>query len=526
MEKSIKSRLLQTARVENLCPIAILSLGLFIRLGLAWFNLETLLQKLLPDDAFYYFVVARHIAQGRGPTIDGHTLTNGFHPLWALTLAPVYAALPGGNDLPVHLSLTLGAIFDSLAAWLGYVTVRTATRSEKAALVTLGLYVFNPKVIVEAINGLETALNIFLLALCFWWYFSRSKKMTVRDGAILGFLAGLMVLARTDTIFLFVFMLLAVLLRRRLEGLGPVLVSGVVFSLALAPWLVWNQLTFGTTIQSSGIAVPYLIQRYFPVLVHDREVFLVLWRIVFSPVILLSFQLAWRYCGVAWIIAIASPIILRWVRARHGEVKAAVTLPAAFWLPTAAALALLAFHTFYRWFPRNWYYIPLAWAASLVAGPVLVRTGQALRRASLFYGLLLGGAALLFVLQGAKEWREGAYPWQLYMYRGAEWLNENTRPEEVVGAFNAGIYAYYSGRTVVNLDGVVNWKAFAAIREQRLFSYIDERNVAYIIESDHYVDQIYGPYFGEGYPQRLTPLETLSSYFPDFGTLMVYRVER
>ena len=46
------------------------------------------------DDAFYYLNIARNLAAGHGPTFDGSTATNGFHPLymgllWLLTSAGI-----------------------------------------------------------------------------------------------------------------------------------------------------------------------------------------------------------------------------------------------------------------------------------------------------------------------------------------------------------------------------------------------------------------------------------------------------
>ena len=36
------------------------------------------------DDAYYYFEIARRIADGGGSTFDGLNTNNGYHPLWML----------------------------------------------------------------------------------------------------------------------------------------------------------------------------------------------------------------------------------------------------------------------------------------------------------------------------------------------------------------------------------------------------------------------------------------------------------
>ena len=49
------------------------------------------------DDAYYYFGIARNVADGHGSTFDGINSTNGYHPLWLALCVPVFAA--GLDDL-------------------------------------------------------------------------------------------------------------------------------------------------------------------------------------------------------------------------------------------------------------------------------------------------------------------------------------------------------------------------------------------------------------------------------------------
>ena len=72
-------------------------------------------------------------------------------------------------------------------------------------------------------------------------------------------------------------------------------------------------------------------------------------------------------------------------------------------------------------------------------------------------------------------------PWQVDMYHAGVWLGENTVEGTVVGAFDAGIVAYFSERETVNLDGVVNREAEVAFREGWTERYIAERGVSYLM---------------------------------------------
>ena len=55
------------------------------------FDLLNFIGDLNHDDAFYYFQIAYHLAEGKFSTFDGGiTRTNGYHPLWLLLITPFY----------------------------------------------------------------------------------------------------------------------------------------------------------------------------------------------------------------------------------------------------------------------------------------------------------------------------------------------------------------------------------------------------------------------------------------------------
>src|SRR3990172_2638294 len=66
----------------------------------------------LPDDAFYYFVLARNVSAGEGLVISGEgTPTTGFQPLWGMILISV-DSLAGGMDPEARIlsAQVLGAL--------------------------------------------------------------------------------------------------------------------------------------------------------------------------------------------------------------------------------------------------------------------------------------------------------------------------------------------------------------------------------------------------------------------------------
>ena len=74
-----------------LCLLAILAYGG----SFAWYFLANLnflnLLNVMPGDAFYYFQIAKNLAEGKFSTFDGGiTRTNGYHPVWLLLITPFY----------------------------------------------------------------------------------------------------------------------------------------------------------------------------------------------------------------------------------------------------------------------------------------------------------------------------------------------------------------------------------------------------------------------------------------------------
>lgn len=517
--------------------IAVLVVGLAFRLVMAWAPSNLLVEKTLPDDAFYYFAIARNVWIGRGVSVDGITLTNGFHPLWALVLLFPFAIVSSG-DPPVHLSLTLAAFLDIGAAWLAYLIVRRVTGSALGGVLAAGLYALNPLAAMESLNGLETALGVFCFALVAFVYLTRidnREGVVTGEWALFGLVVGLMLLARTDSVLFAVVLGLHALwkgrhkLGRTVAGLVLVV---VVTALVLAPWLVWNLVTFGTLVQSSAIAAPSVFRRELFEPLENGVPFAEVWRSGFWPRINKSLQVTFDYAGLPW-TALVVALILKRVLSPPGskgetEKVAQERYPGQLLLPLIGAVLPLLVHTFIRWYPRTWYYVPLAWASALAVGPALARIGASLSignrgRAAVRAGL--AAMAIVLILQGVKGWREGFYPWQSHMLAGARWVTSQAPETAVVASFNSGLQAYYGDRPIVNLDGVVDWGALQAGESRSLLNYAQQRGATHLVDYQAYIFTQFAPYLEPGFTDCLIPVATLSPEFPPYGSVVAYRIE-
>ncbi len=495
--------------------IALFVIGLAVRLIIAWLPVPVLITRTMPDDAFIYFVIARNIGAGLGATFDGVMPTNGFHPLWALALAPIFRLFPHG-DLPVHLALTVSAVCDSLAGVLAaWVVWRlSSNRQPSAPAVAMALYLFNPRAIQESVNGLETGLAMLTLAggVAVWAGLTESPGSKGR-AALFGALAGLAVLARSDLGLIVVMSAAAFAITNRKHWLS-VVTAGCAALIVVAPWFAWSQWRVGTMVQSSAMAIPSLVAyRIQSGMDNPAE----LWNEVLFPIINFSFRNSIIYPGAAMIAAIVGVLFVRWP-GKRGE---AVGLRRSLWVPLIGALLIVVVHTFVRWYPRGWYFVPLAWSWAVAAGP-LWAAGLAApmgRRLGLWAMAAFG---LIVIAQSIKMIDEPEYKWQGDMRAGAEWLAQNVDATETVGAFNAGIYSYYSERRVLSLDGLVDWGAIEARQEKRLLDYFVSRGGTLLIDHEAYAIGSFSPFFGS---RTLESVAEPSVADAMYGPIVVYRVK-
>jgi len=120
--------------------VILLATILILHAFVAFSSESRLLNWFQTDDAFYYFVTARNIAEGKGITFDGISTTNGFHPLWMLICIPVFSLAKINLYLPLRVIVMLLALLNAATGILLY---RFLPRDFRKKVVGLWLY-FGP----------------------------------------------------------------------------------------------------------------------------------------------------------------------------------------------------------------------------------------------------------------------------------------------------------------------------------------------------------------------------------------------
>ena len=484
---------------------AIIGLAFALRLWLAALPLRGLVAHVTPDDAFYYFAIARNITDGRGVSFDGEVTTNGFHPLW-MAIVTICYALPSPGIDPMRLALAVSAAISAAGVIPLYRLVEALTHRRRIAIAGAAVYALHPAIALQSVNGLETGIALTVLLLC-----ADEFRRTLDGGEPspapwrFGIAGGLLVLARTDYALFFAAMLVFVLWKR---GLPAASRAGAVGAAVAAPWFIWSVVATGSLLQTSGEAVPVIAHDAGPrgadAVPHALRLLRTAWTSDVPAFYLVAPDLRWW--GVAALACAGLAIAVLVVRRRRIDAATGVLLSL-----SAGVVALTIAHAAMRWYFRDWYLPALVPLLILVSAVSLASIPERRPRMGALAGALLAAAAVGSAASfGWHEYREPRYEFQLDMLSAAQWSRDNTPPDTVIGAFNGGIAGYFSGRQTVNLDGVVDGDALDAIRGRRLLAYADRRCVTHIADFPFYLFWYQRHWGGDGFYTRITPIAAFS----------------
>lgn len=455
------------------------------------FGPEERLAFLFYDDAYYYLGVARNLAAGLGSTFDGIHATNGYHPLWCALLVPLHL-LVRDPDVAVRAAGCLWYLLAAaapVALWWA-LRPRTGPAGALLAAVLFGLHPHLGAGLARP-NGLETPLYALVVALAagiFERTLSRAGPSRVA-WALLGVVAGLTVSARLDGGF---FAMAAAILVAWSAGIRAAAILTLAATGVAGPSLVWNQVRFGHPLPVSGRVVALQAETERASLRHDlvalarRRAYyaaeeipsLMLRRATEGIPVVGSLGRTGRAGAFATLLA-AGAVVVAGLRARFRAGR-----PAADALTVLSLFAALHYAAYALWLwtageetYRAYYFMPevlaLAAAAGAAIGPRVWRPVVAIA--------LLAGVAYTVHEAGRRPEFADAVPGPVSQRHIYGWIRSTLPADAVLGARDAGKLGYFSGRRVVNLDGLANDdRLFRAIRERAEAEYIASSPIRYL----------------------------------------------
>lgn len=213
----------------------------------------------LTEDGYYVQTIARNIARGVGFSVDGSTLTNGFHPLWAVLSSLVFVTSGDSAEAAVRILLALGAATAVGSAFF-WSSIAGAAFDAKPALyrpVFVLVYLGSFQLLAQHFNGLETGLMLLMFALL-GLYWSRVYDYRTATSMGLGLLLGFLILTRIDAAIFACLVGAEAAWRLRREPvrlLGQTAIMGTAALVIAAPWFVYNLALTGKLMPVSGLAL-------------------------------------------------------------------------------------------------------------------------------------------------------------------------------------------------------------------------------------------------------------------------------
>lgn len=509
-----------TARMCRIVAIAAAALGLLLRVGFALLPLQAHL-VLLEDDAWMVTAIARNVAQGLGVTADGINPTTGFQPLYPLTLGALpYLVAPQALDGGFTANLVICALLGTLALlplWL----LATQLGGPLAGAVAVALAALNPALVRLTVNGMETSFALLLLLTLF--ALSVILDLTrLRSALLLGVVTALAVLARLDASLAFAAIAATMTIRavghpvswspghpvtwpRRLLPLVTYLATTLVL---LVPYFLFNRSITGDLGPSSGAALLFM-QSYrgsFALTnglsaVYQQHAIWLDWLpgLPTKAVVLLA-----AVAGASWLL-----------RAQIGAL-----LPLALFLPLPPL-----YYGYLLQQIRERYFVGFSCVLIVIVACCIAKLVQQNTRlpARASYLVLLNLVIALNSIEAFAFYRTmQSHPelTQPTSYQAAIWIRDNLPADALIGAKNSGIYQYYSGHTVLNIDGKLNHEILPQLQARTLLPYLRERGVQYLVDREETMARhvmLYSQAFGP-FPAHRTP--GIRERVAIYGTIM------
>jgi len=480
-----------------------LGIGLVFSLAPVAFGPEAIVARI-PDDAFYYFVLAKNFAALGTWTFDGVNAATGFHLLFGYALAGLYAIAPDIGFVETYLLVCLAnaALMAAAVYWLA-----------QAARDTFGGGGLGVLLVALSAGGLhlvgfpmESCLVIAAAALSYRLVARRRDGWGIALAALATGIVG--VLARSDYALLPFALLGGALLHRAWHRTWTVRGLGTPVMLCLGALLGIGVVTLHTHHFTGGFVQRSASIKHF-------------WATVSGYTPWPGFARVIELFGPYGLPRMAVPLVLAglglWV-IRRGRLRALLDHP----LSLASVLAILGYGAAYalNGAVQYWY------AATFFAAVALLAAG--LVAALPVRGRVVPLLVLLYAAGAVWRFANPPWPWQVATMEAGQMLR--AAPDLApVAAWNAGIVAYFAARPVTNLDGLVNDAVYPAVVSGRLAPYLAETGIRYIVDFPSMLSEAGGRRGGyaDGTLRRCAvPQRTIDPARPFDGTpLTLYRLD-
>jgi len=405
----------------------------------AFASLRHTLLHFIPDDAFYYFEIARRISSGEGSTFDGINQTNGYHPLWLLISLLITPLMRLSRETGARVAMLFGiAMLGGAVFILRAVAGRLAPDERWVALLLP-----TSALSFAAVYGLESSLAALMLSLLLWQIARSESSPGVASGAVVGLVAGGLILSRLDSALYIIaldLIWLVQLWRTRGQDGWRVSLRGwlacvITQGLVLTPYLAFNLMFFQHLLPISAV------------MKAERST---------------ALNLSWARSLLALlsIAGVALGLLASWLRPRISRDMV--------WQTSLIGSALMLGLNLVAGGKESYsWYFTLPVICSGLFASVLVSRLKTLGFSSPVYSVLV--LVICLSILAVSVSRRLSKPGFAERMDRARWIAANAPAEAVFAEANCGILGYMSEHSFIDLDGLTNSFSYErAIRDDKL----------------------------------------------------------
>ncbi len=419
-----------------------------------------------PDDASYYLKIAENFTLEKGFTFDNINITNGFQPLWEYLLIPVMRiadSQPPENKLRIILLVQLVLISISLLIFNNVLRKFFQDKYILAFDIFFAVFVF-----FNAINGMETSLMILLISLLLCSAVKQKIFETESKGREFtwGIILGLLILSRLDMIFTVIGIALIFISGFRKDSLNRIIKIFSGTAIILIPYLLYNFICFGNIIPVSGYLKTGFLQT----------------GLIDKLKLLLKYRESYFF--------ICSLIYLGWqlIFKKRNETDKRNSFSDFINVLIISNIFLFLYMLIYlNWVIFYWYFIPYSLVFSVVVCIVfshLFKDKESAFVNIFYFGVILftafyWGQKIYVNYSGYNSVKENN--WNIESYKAASWIKDHSGVKDIMAMKDAGHFSFFSGRNVINLDGLVNDFEYQEIlKNKKLNEYLKNNSVKYL----------------------------------------------
>lgn len=415
-----------------------------------WFILPiTYLIHFTSDDSYFYFKTAQNFAIGKGSSFDGINSTNGYHPLWFLCLALYYLLinlfLELTPDLLLRFTFILVTCINSVSIYF-LIKLIKKTKIFESKYSLYGLILFTIPFTFFYVIGFENNLLVTLIILYLYYDYELKNDQTL---SIKVFILCLLFLTRID----FSLIISTVLLYNEKKNLGTKSFIWIIFSMTavIISYLLLNKIYFGSF---TSISLRYKFNfdisenlRLFPTPLSNPIDFSSMIFIIFSGVQYFSYKFIKRIN-----IEEIKPFVLLYI---------------------VSLLFLGINYLFNKKGAREWYYIFPVFISSIL----LLFTLDKQKLSKAFFYLMIPITLIYFTLFRLNYYNHDS------AYNFSKSLKKIIKDNEIIYQIDySGLISFFSERTVINGDGLINSHDYYNIlKNNKLKDYLKRLNPDYFI---------------------------------------------